>query len=209
MLENLTEWIGSLSRGWLYAALFLSAYLENLIPPVPGDTVTLFAAFLVGRSKAGFLGVLLSTTAGSVAGFMTFYVFGRLIHPEYFTRKNFRLMPASSFEKAGLWFQRHGRWVILFNRFLSGIRSVISIVSGLYRYPWQHVLLLSALGCGLWNLMLIWGGYLLGSNWRRIEYFLTQYSLFLLFSGAAAALVWLWRARHRRASGRKNLSGRP
>ena len=34
----------------LYLLLFLSAFIENVFPPAPGDTVTAFGAFLVGTA---------------------------------------------------------------------------------------------------------------------------------------------------------------
>jgi len=200
MLDSLTASLTGLSPFWFFSALFLFAYLENIIPPIPGDTVTVFAAYLVGRTGRGFFTVWLATSAGSVAGFMTYYAIGRFIHPEYFIRRNFRLLPAASIEKAGKWFARYGYWIVLLNRFLSGIRSVISIVCGLFRLPWPRVLFLAAAGSAVWNLMLIWAGYLLGANWRVIEGILTQYSRFLFAAGIAAALWWIWR---RRGSGRR------
>lgn len=192
MLDNITAYFTSLSPAWLYVALFFSAYVENICPPIPGDTVTVFAAYIVGRSQQRFAGVFIATTLGSVAGFMTYYGIGRLVHPEYFIRRNFRFLPASNFENAGKWFRRYGNWVILLNRFLSGIRSVISIVCGLYRLPWFTVLILCLIGCSVWNLLLIWAGYLLGSNWKMIDEIFTQYNRVLLgviVLGAIAAIV--------------------
>jgi len=192
MLDNITAYFTSLSPAWFYVALFFSAYVENICPPVPGDTVTVFAAYIVGRSQGRFAGVFIATTLGSVAGFMTYYGIGRLVHPEYFIRRNFRFLPASNFENAGKWFRRYGNWVILLNRFLSGIRSVISIVCGLYRLPWFTVLILCLIGCSVWNLLLIWAGYLLGSNWRMIDEIFTQYNRVLLgviVLGAIAVIV--------------------
>ncbi len=192
MLDNITAYFTSLSPTWFYVALFLSAFIENIFPPVPGDTVTVFAAYIVGRSQQRFAGVFIATTMGSVAGFMTYYGIGRLVHPEYFIRKNFRFLPAASFENAGKWFRRYGNWVILLNRFLSGIRSVISIVCGLYRLPWLTVLILCLIGCSIWNLLLIWAGYVLGSNWKMIDRIFTQYNrilLFVLVLGGIAVIV--------------------
>ena len=195
MLDSITNYFTTLSAGWLYLALFVSAYIENVFPPVPGDTVTVFAAYIAGRSQERFLGVFLATTLGSVAGFMTYYWIGRQVDPDFFVRKNFRLLPASRFENAGRWFRHYGHWVILLNRFLSGVRSVISIVSGLYRVPWLQVLILCTVGCSLWNLLLIWAGYLLGANWRMIESLLGEYSRILLVAGVLVILVLLLRKR--------------
>lgn len=200
MLDSIIEYLTTLSPGWFYCSVFLSAYVENIFPPAPGDTITVFAAYLVGRSQLGFLGVFIATNLGSIAGFMTYYALGRLIRPECF--KNYRFLPSSSFDKAGEWFQRYGYWVVLFNRFLSGIRSVISIVCGMYRLPWPRVLLLTTIGCSIWNGLLMWAGYLLGANWRNLEHIMQQYSRILLAAAIVAVMIWL--VRKKRAASRQN-----
>jgi membrane protein DedA with SNARE-associated domain len=195
MVDSIIAYVSTLRAGWLYLALFLSSFVENVFPPVPGDTVTVFAAYLVGRAQQGWAGVFTATNLGSIAGFMTYYALGRLIHPEYFIRKDFRFLPAASFKSAGEWFQRYGYWVVLFNRFLSGLRSVIAIVCGMYRLPWLRVLLLTTIGCSIWNGLLMWAGYQLGANWRNIEGLLRQYSRFLLLVAVAAAVIWYLRKK--------------
>jgi membrane protein DedA with SNARE-associated domain len=200
MLESITSYVASLSPAWFYTALALSAFIENVIPPIPGDTVTVFAAYVVGRTKQGFLGVFISTTAGSTAGFMTLYALGRWIPKDYFVRRNFRLLPASGILSAERWVQRHGYWIVLSNRFLSGFRSVVSIVCGLYRLPWPRVLGLSLLACASWNLLLIYAGYQLGTNWMAIERILGDYSRLILV--LAVLLVGAWALMKRRRAQR-------
>jgi membrane protein DedA with SNARE-associated domain len=207
MLESITNYFTSLDPGWLYVALFICAYVENIFPPIPGDTVTVFAAYLVGRSSQNIVGIMLATTAGSSAGFMTYYALGRLIHPEYLTRKNFRFLPASNIERAGKWFRRFGYWVILLNRFFSSFRAVISLVAGMYRMPWPQVFVLSGISCVIWNGLLIWTGYLLGSNWLLIERIMTQYSRALLLG--AILLVAIWFVHKKTTQGRKKSAGLP
>jgi membrane protein DedA with SNARE-associated domain len=195
MLQTLTQYVASLSSFWFYTALFASAYFENVFPPVPGDTVTVFAGYVAGRSDRSLVGVFISTTLGSAAGFMTYYALGRLIHPEFFVRRNFRFFKATTLTKAGDWFQSYGYWVVLLNRFFSGIRSMISLVCGMYRLPWPRVLLLAMTGCALWNAMLIGAGFILGSNWMLIEWILRQYTRVVVAVVISAALVWLVRRR--------------
>jgi membrane protein DedA with SNARE-associated domain len=195
MLDSITDYIITLSPGWFYFALFISAYIENIFPPLPGDTVTVFGAYLVGKSQERVAEVFLSTTAGSLAGFMTYYALGRWIHPEFFIRRNFKFLPAEQFQKAGKWFERYGLWVVLLNRFFSGIRSVISLVSGLYRLPWLAVLVIAGIGCSFWNGMLIWAGYELGTNWRRVEGIFGKYNRVLLIVAVSLVAVWLVRRK--------------
>jgi membrane protein DedA with SNARE-associated domain len=200
MLESITSYVASLSPAWFYAVLALSAFVENVVPPIPGDTVTVFAAYVVGRTQQGFLGVLISTTLGSAAGFMTLYALGRWIPKDYFVRRNFRFLPASSFLAAENWFQRHGYWIVLANRFLSGIRSVISIVCGIYRLSWPRVFGLALVGCAAWNLLLIYAGYMLGTNWKLVDRILGSYSrLMLVLAVLLVGAWWLrkrWRSKH-------------
>jgi len=195
MLDSLIDTVSRMGAAWFYVALFLSAYIENIFPPVPGDTVVVFAAYVVGRTGRHFLGVFISTTLGSTAGFMTYYWVGRLLHPEYFKERNVRFIPAAAVERAGHWFRRYGYWVVLGNRFLSGIRSVISLVSGMYRLSWVRVAILATVSCALWNGLLIWAGYLLGANWRLIEEILRQYSRVVLAIGLVGGGVWLVRKK--------------
>ena len=56
-----------------YLVLFISAFVENVFPPIPGDSVTILGAYLVGTGILNFWGVYLATTAGSLAGFMSIY----------------------------------------------------------------------------------------------------------------------------------------
>lgn len=197
MLEWITGYVASLSPAWLYTVLALSAFVENVVPPIPGDTVTVFAAYIVGRTQQGFLGVLISTTAGSTMGFMTLYALGRWIPRDYFVRRDFRFLPASSFLAAEKWFQSHGYWIVLANRFLSGFRSVVSIVCGLYRLPWPRVLLLSLLACAAWNLLLIYAGYVLGTNWRAVDRILGDYSRLMLVLALLLVGAWAFMRRRR------------
>ncbi len=180
MLDNLTAYFDSLSPAWFYIAFWFLAFLENVLPPVPGDTVAVLAAYIVGRSQQRFVGTFIATDLGTIGGFMAYYFLGCLVDAQYFARKNFRFLPASRFEKAGQWFRRFGGWVVLANRLLAGLRSAIAIVCGIYRLPLKRVLFLTTIGCSIWNLALMWVGYMLGANWRVIEEILREYSRLLL-----------------------------
>ena len=51
---------------FLYVFLFFSAIIENLFPPIPGDTITVFGAFLVGTGRLSYFFVYLATTAADI-----------------------------------------------------------------------------------------------------------------------------------------------
>ncbi len=154
---------------FLYIFLFISAVIENLVPPIPGDTITIFGAFLVGTGRLSYVLVYISTTAGSVTGFMLLVLLGRFLEREFFIAKNYRFFPAKSIVAAEQWFERYGHFVVLANRFLPGIRSVISLVSGITRLNLLKVALLSLASAAVWNLIWIHIGFVLGNNWQTVR----------------------------------------
>ena len=66
----------------LYCLLALAACLEYVFPPFPGDTVTLFAGFLVGVNEEwSFALVFLALNVGSVLGTLIDYAAGVWLAP--------------------------------------------------------------------------------------------------------------------------------
>ncbi len=165
----------------LYIFLFLSAIIENLFPPIPGDTITAFGAFLVGTGKLDYLLVYVSTTLGSVLGFMVLVFVGRSLGSKYFHEKNLKNFSAKRIDKTEKWINKYGYYVVLSNRFLPGIRSVISIVSGITKLNILWIFILSLISASIWNLIWIHTGYLLGDNWsvvqEKIKILLQQYNI--------------------------------
>jgi len=164
-----------------YIILYVSAFIENTFPPIPGDTVTVIGAYLITTGKLSFVGVWLSTTLGSVSGFFTMYLIGARLGIA-FMKKGWRskLFPASQIVKTEVWFDKYGLWVILANRFLSGTRSVVSLFAGIFKLKWIPVLLFATISALVWNGLLMWAGYLLGSNLGHIIDIISNYNMIIL-----------------------------
>lgn len=153
----------------LYFILFVSAIMENLFPPLPGDTITAFGAFLVGTGRLSYLLVFLATTSGSVIGFLGLFLFGKFLGREFFLEKNYRHLPAENIIAAEKWFFKYGHIIILINRFLPGFRSVISIVAGVSMLPVFKVFIYSLISASLWNLIWIQAGFVMGTKWELVK----------------------------------------
>ena len=175
-LEAALEAIKALDTVWIYLIIFTAGYLENCVPPVPGDTVTVFAAYMVGTGRLNYFAVFFTATLGNIAGFMTMYHIGKHFGKEFFLKKNWKWFPKAGFEKAETWFQKYGYKVILFNRFLSGLRSVISLFSGMAHLDRRKIIVLALLSACMWDGVLIYGGYLVGDNWQKFDAILEQYN---------------------------------
>jgi membrane protein DedA with SNARE-associated domain len=193
----------------IYLFLFASAVVENLFPPIPGDTVTVFGAFLVGTGRLDFVLVYLTTTFGSVAGFMLLVFLGRGLMREFFIKKDYKFFSARSIIKAEAWFARYGYLVVLSNRFLPGIRSVISLTAGIARLELMKVFFLSLASSAVWNFLWILVGFLLGNNWRLVRknaaHVIRQYDIAAgIVIGAAIAGIIIYHIAKRRGSSPDN-----
>jgi membrane protein DedA with SNARE-associated domain len=177
MIEYFENFLNHIDPIIAYLVLFISAFLENVIPPIPGDTVVVVGAYLVSTEKLGFWGVFISTCIGSTFGFMVMYFIGAKFGRTFFYKKSrAKLFKESQIKKVEKWFANWGYWVIFANRFLSGTRSVVSIFAGLFHLNAFYVLGLGFISTMIWNGILISLGLFLGENWNKLIEYVKEYN---------------------------------
>jgi membrane protein DedA with SNARE-associated domain len=79
MIEDILSHISELTPFWIYVSLFAFAYVENVFPPSPSDLVVVIGGSLVGTGTLSFIPTLISTTIGSLLGFMTLFFIGWML----------------------------------------------------------------------------------------------------------------------------------
>ncbi|NTU52664.1 MAG: DedA family protein [Chlorobiaceae bacterium] len=200
MIDAIITYLKQADPSSVYAVLFFSAYLENIIPPVPGDVPVTLAGYLLAFNNISFPAALFWSTFGSVAGFMTVFLLSRFLGLKLyaagtgevrhrFARSIHRLFPPSEMEVVRQKFSGHGYMAVVANRFFLGSRAVICIVAGMLHLKIHLVFLGSVVSSLFWNLMLLYGGFLLGQNWEQIGKYVLVYSVpfSFFFSGF---IVW-------------------
>jgi len=183
-LDEILKTVMLMNDALLYFFLFISAIIENLFPPIPGDTITVLGAFLVGTGRLDFWYVYISTTLGSVFGFMALVGLGKYLGRKYFHDKDYKHFPKQRIIKTEEWIHSHGYLVVLANRFFPGIRSVISIVTGMSMLKNHLVFLFALISASIWNLIWMYAGFSLGNNWDKVEERITvifhQYNIIMI-----------------------------
>ncbi len=179
-MESLFHTIQQADPIWAYTLLFLSSFVENIFPPIPGDTVTVVGAYLVGRNILNFWGVYISTTLGSLLGFMGIFGISYWLEWKVIDKYQPKWVAKTHLDRVEAWFNKYGYWVILFNRFLTGVRSVISLVAGLSKMEIMRVSIYAFTSCAIWNGGLIYLGVILGRNMEIIVELLRLYNRVVL-----------------------------
>lgn len=202
----LVDWISSLSPVSIYLIFCLVAYLENVIPPVPGDVLVVFGGYLAAEQVIEFVPILIGTSIASVLGFMSMYAIGAHFGDQIeVQRKKFwmmRFFDIRYFDKAKRWMERWGQRVIIVNRFLAGTRSVISLTAGITKTNVYPTIINSGISSILWNTLLIGLGWIVNENWQVIGGYLNVYgwviiSLLFIFIGGWFVYRRFWKRRKR------------
>jgi membrane protein DedA with SNARE-associated domain len=188
----MVDWIRNVMDVLGYLGLFLLLVLENLFPPIPSEVVLPLAGFLVGTGDFGFVGAVLSSTAGAVAGALILYALGRYGgRPLVLRYGKWLRVDAASLDRAEGWFRRYGDAVVLGARVVPLARSIISIPAGTSRMPIVRFTVLTTIGSAVWNTALVGAGYALGANWQTVSEWMGRYSDAVLIGGTVTVAAFL------------------
>lgn len=192
-VQQIVEWIQTLSPVSIYLIFTLVAYLENIIPPVPGDVLVAFGGYLAAEQVINFVPVLTLTTVASVVGFMSMYgigwYFGDRIEQERGRFWLMRFIDVKYFDRINRWMSKWGQGVILANRFLAGTRSAISLASGMTKTKVYATVVNSFISSILWNTILLSFGWVVHENWQVIGHYLNVYGWIILILIALVIVV--------------------
>ncbi|MDT0530049.1 DedA family protein [Micromonospora sp. DSM 115977] len=201
-LGGLTGWVAGVIDAAGAVGVALLVALESIIPPIPSEIVLAMAGYLASEGRFNVVLVGLAATAGSLGGALVLYWLGAAAGEDRLKRwlDRLPLVDLDDLEKADRWFERHGRWAVLFGRMMPVVRSLISIPAGANRMPLPEFIVFTTLGSGIWNALFVGLGYALGSRWQQIE----QYSKWFDYGIIAVFVVMIawWvikKTRRRRA----------
>lgn len=198
LVSDFVTWMEALPPLWAYSVVFLIAYGENVVPPIPGDLIVVFGGYLAGMGQLNLVVVIVLATVGGALGFMSMYGIGYWLGAAVLKPDRVTWLPKGQFEKAQRWLHRWGYGVVAANRFLSGARSVISLTVGVARMsPWVTAWWCT-LSAAVWTALIAGAGYAVGDNWRLVGQYLDLYGRFVLSGLVLLALGMLIRTLWRR-----------
>ncbi|MFC0005948.1 DedA family protein [Micromonospora siamensis] len=183
--SGLTGWVASVidSLG-AFGVAFLVA-LESVIPPIPSEIVLAMAGYLSSQGRFNVVLIVLAATVGSLVGALILYWLGAALGEERLKRwlDHIPLVDRDDLEQADRWFERHGKWAVLIGRVVPVVRSLVSVPAGANRMPLGEFVLLTTLGSGVWNALIVGLGFVLGSRWQEVDRYSSwfNYAIFAIF----------------------------
>ena len=196
LLPDITDWATRVIDRLGYVGVAALVALENVVPPIPSEVVLPLAGFQANRGDFFFPLLLIAATIGSVVGAFVLYGIGAALGEARLqwlvTRYGrFVLVGNDDVDQALSWFRRYGRPAIFFGRLVPVVRSLISIPAGIHRMSLGTFALYTTLGSAVWNFALIGLGYLLGTQWDRVERYVKAFEYLVIAAAVIAVLYFL------------------
>lgn len=182
-----------------YGTITALMAIESSFIPFPSEIVVPPAAAVSVRadSNLNFFLIILFATLGAIIGALVNYYLsislGRAIIYKFADSQLGRLCLLSSekIKQAEDYFNRKGAIATFVGRLIPGIRQLISIPAGLARMPILPFIGFTALGAGIWNIVLAIIGYIVGDNMDLINKYSHEMGYIILALLAIIAIYYI------------------
>jgi undecaprenyl-diphosphatase len=192
----LPAWLLDLFSRYGYAAVFLGVLAEGAGIPVPGETMLLAGGAMAHLGRLSLAAVIATGMAGALVGDNMGFAIGRLggrrLLERWGPHVGFTAARVAHFDR---FFHRHGPRTVFIARFVTGLRVVCAVLAGGSRLPWRRFAGYNAAGAAVWATVIGLAGFALGQSWQRLERLIGTTGLLLFAAVAAAALLFIRRAR--------------
>ncbi len=181
MLETLAshlDTIAALAPTWGYIFIFVFMTIESSFIPFPSEVVMIPAGFLAARGELSggspFVCVSLAVLVGilgSLAGAFVNYYLALWVGKPFLEKygKYFFIKP-EPLARACEVFNKYGAATTFVCRLIPVIRQLISIPAGIAKMPLAPFTFFTALGAGIWTIILAAVGYILGVQSGDMSY---------------------------------------
>ncbi len=178
MLRELAQTLVDLIFDWGYLGIFIMMAIESSFIPFPSEIVLIPAGYLASQGDMSIGMIMSAALGGSMVGaFINYYLaltLGRKLLKKY---GKYFFIKENALEKMDSYFKKHGHISTFTGRLIPGIRQLISIPAGLARMNLVQFSIYTALGAGIWALILTLLGFFIGENQELIDTYLKQITI--------------------------------
>lgn len=185
---------------WTFGFFFIAAITEMIFPPFPGDAVLFLGLITLQTSEIPVARGIVAATLGGLVGFAFLFWLGRAKGRAVFIKRDKGMFSLDRLHRVEAWFKKWGVLVIIFGRFLAGIRSAVPIVAGVGDYPVTRTMIFGGISILIWNGLLAMFAVVLHHNWDRFRQVWQTYNLLIWIVVGIVVLVIMWRVNRPKKS---------
>jgi membrane protein DedA with SNARE-associated domain len=188
---RMADWVIDVIGRLGYFGVALLMLAENLFPPLPSELIMPFAGFLAARGELHPVLVVAAGAIGSLLGALPWYLVGRKVGADRLkdlAQRHGRwiALTPDEIDRGRHLFEKKGPLVLVFGRLVPALRTVVALPAGLAKMRPLPFVLWTLVGSVLWTSLLTLAGYLLESQYDRIEKWVNPVST------AIFAIIAIW-----------------
>ena len=193
--NTIVTYIGDLG----YLGIFLLMFLESTFFPFPSEIIMIPAGYLAYQGEMNIYIIVFVGIVGSVAGaLLNYYLAMHLGRKIILNYGKYFFIKEETLNKLDTFFTKHGEISTFTGRLIPGIRQLISLPAGLARMNIAKFSLYTAIGAGIWVVVLVAVGYLVGSNQALISSYMKSATLIALVSVALITIFYIIKNKKRK-----------
>lgn len=212
MFEAFVRWLTDLIFDLGYPGITLLMAVESSFFPFPSEVVLPPAGYLAAQGRMNVGLVVASGLFGSLLGALFNYYLAVYLGRPFLVRfGKYVLVKEAHLTRAERFFEDHGEISTFVGRLVPVVRQLISVPAGIARMRLDRFIAYTALGAGIWSVILTAIGWIIGKNAGLVgdldslleDPAMHQYSTMalLILAPILVTIVTVYVLRHRKARG--------
>lgn len=199
MIHEIAATIVSYIGDMGYWGIFFLMFLESTFFPFPSEIIMIPAGYLAFKGEMNIYLVILVGILGSLGGALLNYYLAQSLGRKLILKfGKYFFIKEDTLDKLDVFFVKHGEISTFTGRLIPGIRQLISLPAGLAGMNIAKFSFYTSLGAGIWVVVLVVVGYLVGSNEELISEYLKSATLIALLSVGLITIFYIIRNKRRK-----------
>ncbi|ADG04794.1 DedA family protein [Kyrpidia tusciae] len=181
-----------------YWGLFLLMVLDPILP-TPSETIITLAGTLIAAKKLDLIPSLAAVAAGSVIGSAIAYAIGRYLGRHVLVKYGRWVgIKPEHMVKGEHWLNRYKVLMLIFGRYIAGVRQVIPYLAGIGRISWFDFTVYTVIGSILWAVTFLVLGRTLTTLFHPVAAWTARYWYIVAPVVIVGLGLFIWRRQQTR-----------
>lgn len=174
-----------------YFGVFFILLLEMIGIPFPAETTLTISGIEWTQGAFKLVPLLIAATVGNAIGSVVAYWIGRLLGRPVIVRwGRYVGITGKRLDKANVMFQKYQATVVLFSKFIAGIRVLVPYLAGINKMSFGLFTMYTTVSAVVWSAAFVILGRYIGIEWSRYHQVLHQYLVPGIIVLAVLVAIW-------------------